>query len=455
MQHKQMTLATAIAAALMMMNTAQADTWEITQGAVITTDTTVTQNDSTAGAKQAINAINSSTDTVKGTQTVSMGTSTLTLEQTGATEAATQAANYLNTANVATTAGTTFTQSQAGSGAVSLDQSDNANLQGGNRQAVNMVDTVGTVDGLTQKIDTGTSASLTQNTADDNLQAINHIEASEVKGAALQEAKPDAISLSQAGSGGTNGQIQAINNIKTTKLTKAKQDTAPATTLSLQQNSTGSNTQAANRADGGATNAVGDLTQVVTFGAGANTITQDSNGVQTQALNMAITDKGVNGTDGIDQSVDNSAADILLKQGATTTVGDGSRQAGNYLKNKDVVSKVTQTLNSDTKVIKLEQTQAGATQTVQAGNLIDLSTANSGLTSGTQTIIADGAATGELNLNQAGTAAVLQAGNAVITDGTGTGGTLSQTGTLTKLTMLQDAATGSFQATNYLGQEIQ
>ena len=79
MQHKQMTLAAAIAAALMMMNTAQADTWEITQGAVITTDTTVTQNDSTAGAKQAINAINSSTDTVKGTQTVSMGTSTLTV----------------------------------------------------------------------------------------------------------------------------------------------------------------------------------------------------------------------------------------------------------------------------------------------------------------------------------------------------------------------------------------
>lgn len=458
MQHKQMTLAAAIAAALMMMNTAQADTWEITQGAVITTDTTVTQNDSTAGAKQAINAINSSTDTVKGTQTVSMGTSTLTLEQTGATEAATQAANYLNAANVATTAGTTFTQSQAGSGAVSLDQSDNANLQGGNRQAVNMVDGDGTVDALTQQVDTGTSVTLNQETKHDNLQAINHIEAGEVKGSVSQEAKPASISLSQKGTGGANGQIQAVNNIKTSKLTKAKQETAPSVGLSLVQDSTGPNTQAANRADGGATNAVGDLTQVVTFGAGANTITQDNNGVQTQALNMAITDKGVNGTDGIDQSVDNSAADILLKQGATTPVGDGSRQAGNYLKSKGAVSKVSQTLGkaSSAKAIELQQSSTiGSTKTVQAGNLIDLSTANSGLTDGSQTITADGAATGELNLGQANTGKVLQAGNAVVTDGLGTGGKLSQTGTLTKLTMLQDAATGSFQATNYLGQEIQ
>ena len=173
---------------------------------------------------------------------------------------------------------------------------------------------------------------------------------------------------------------------------------------------------------------------------------------------MAITDKGVNGTDGIDQSVDNSAADILLKQGATTPVGDGSRQAGNYLKSKGAVSKVSQTLGkaSSAKAIELQQSSTiGSTKTVQAGNLIDLSTANSGLTDGSQTITADGAATGELNLGQANTGKVLQAGNAVVTDGLGTGGKLSQTGTLTKLTMLQDAATGSFQATNYLGQEIQ
>ena len=451
-----MTLAAAIAAALMMMNTAQADTWEITQGAVITTDTTVTQNDSTAGARQAINAINSTSATVEGTQTISNGTTKLTLEQTGASANATQAANYLNATNVATGANTTFIQSQTGGGAVSLDQTD-ASLGTANRQAVNMVDGTGTIDGLTQTVDTGTTVTLTQETAADNLQAINHLEAGEVKGLALQEAKPDSISLTQKGAGGTNGQIQAVNNIKASQLTQAKQETAPSVGLSLEQNSTGSNTQAANRADGGTTNAVGDLTQVVTFGTGTNTITQNNSGVQTQALNMAITDKGVNGTSGIDQSVDNSAANIQFEQGQNTPVGDGSRQAGNYLKSKGSVSKVTQTLGktSSIKAIALKQTQAGATQTVQAGNLIDLSTANSGLTSGTQTIIADGATTGELNLNQAGTAAVLQAGNAVITDGTGTGGTLSQTGTLTKLTMLQDAATGSFQATNYLGQEIQ
>jgi hypothetical protein len=499
MQYKQMTLAAAIAAALMMMNTAQAESWEITQNTTIGTNTELEQKTSTS-ATQAINAVNfDGTNTnVKGTQTTAMGTSTLKLKQTGSNTSSTQAANYVKANTIADSL--LFTQTHTGGGSVTLDQAYNdgtLSLQGGNRQAINMADSakdgtgvkINTVKTLEQLVNSSSTVTLNQSTGANNLQAVNHIEAGTVNGA-KQEARPGALVLEQNGAGlqtqainnidaetvttvtqttaptsslslqqqgGGNKKIQAANNIKANTLTKATQTTTPAGNVTLKQNSTSASEQAANRADGGTTNAVGDLTQVVTFGTGTHTITQDSSGVQTQALNMAITDKGVSGISGVDQSVDNSAADILFQQGNTTTVGNGSRQAGNYLKNKGLVTKVAQTLGAtgSAKIIKLEQAKAGATNTVQAGNLIDLSTISSGLTSGTQRITADGATTGELNLNQTETKAVLQAGNAVITDGTGLGGKLSQTGTLTKLTMLQDTANKSFQATNYLGQEIQ
>lgn len=510
MQHIKLKLAAAITAALLSTN-AMADTWEVTQTTTPGSSTTITQDDAVASSGiasvQAMNATNSATAKIKGTQTAAMAGNTLLLKQTGSTADSTQAANYAKAGTIGDTTGTTtaLTQKYTGTATIDLEQKT-GDLSGvGNLQAVNAADAA-TVTSLTQNVgavagtpaSAGTAVTLTQTTSGANTQAINNINA-------------------------------------TTALVTATQDVAPGSKLTLTQGGASTGTQAANRAV--AASVTGTLTQNVKVGtaiASEAALTQTTTAAGTQALNMASV--GTVSTGG--SSVQSVKGQVTMKQGDTAKAGDGSLQAGNYLKVTGTttagVASATQNFGDGTADLDLQQKLSSA-GTVQAGNIIDMGAAEGALTQGTQHIantdkklsltqtgatskgiqagnlakassgtgsttkidqdIATGAAavdiqqvggtnaiqagnlidtrvgvgattatqaittTETLNLAQNGATTSLQAGNAVLLGGTG-GGTVSQNGTVTNLALNQGTATtgggvtGSFQAVNYVGDAL-
>ena len=403
MQHMKLKLAAAITAALLSTN-AMADAWDVAQTSTVEDSTEVKQQGATAGALQALNAVSSTTATIKGTQDVNMGANKLTLTQGGTTGTSTQAANYISAAaldstNPVASATANVTQKSSGSGAIELNQKDTAAVAGppavdaatlgaSNTQAFNMVKGH-TVDKLEQLV-TSSSTAINLN--------------------------QETTTGSSGGSPTANNNTQTLNNVETdtelgASVASVKQKASSAGTITLSQK-----------------------------GAGIK---------QVQAVNR-ISAKTVTGT-----VLQDIQGELSLTQGdaAGPTIGAGSVQAGNYLVSPGSVSGVTQTIGTSgtSKDVTLTQNYSNGDATngaiIQAGNLIDSSAAGALLASTTQNLYTDG----ELTLAQASTGKALQAGNAVLTGNSATTNAVTQNFGVTTLAMSQTGASGSRQAANYVG----
>ena len=436
MQHMKLKLAAAITAALLSTNVL-ADSWAVTQETTpgAAAGTTMLQNGAsgsvTTGSVQAMNVVNSTTATVTGTQDADMTAGDLTLDQAGATTNSTQAANYAKSLKIGDS--TAFTQSHKGAKAITLNQADVASggsapaasvgpLGSGNLQAVNTAHAVGTgsdLKSLTQNVTQAVSVKLNQTAGTANTQAVNNAETAEGSTSVTQNATPT----------GTDAD------------------------LTLTQSGAGNKVQAANRMMGGTTK-VGTVVQSAGTNAKDTKMKQDGSGKNTQAMNMAVV-QGV--TTKVEQAV---VGKVEMKQGETSTPGNGSLQAGNYFKSTGsaevTLAKQKMGNASVTDGITLKQTKGDGDATdgvtSQIGNLVDMSASTGALTKATQEMVSGATIT----LEQSGAVATAtQAGNAVRLGGTGaqTVGdvTTPQTVSAVTLDMDQNATTGkAIQAGNLI-----
>jgi hypothetical protein len=402
---KPLTLSIAILAALG-STTANAESWLVTQQVTLGSATTMTQNGTTsAGSVQAMNAFNAPSAAGQLNATTTLGTNTLILNQEGSTTSSTQAVNYSKSK------------------------------------------TYGSDMGAPKKILSSTAAVTLNQTASgtNNTQTINDSNATTLYGEGQEIAS--TVTTVKMNQETTGANTQTINNaVATTKIDTLSQTAEVTSSFDLNQAGAGSQTQAVNRIMGGTT-ASDYLTQTVTGGSAATTMDQTSTGVSTQALNMSSS-IGIS-----NKATQSSTGALKMTQGASgAAVGNGSVQAGNYLRSTGVgvINNVDQDLGSGDNAISLIQT-ASSVGTVQAGNIIDLQSSESAaaLTASTQDITT----TGTLTLTQTATGYALQAGNAILTSngGANTGGAGTQTIAVGTLAMTQTNGITSFQAANYVG----
>lgn len=217
------TLLAATVAMALASGSVMADSWVVTQSASMTDTSNLTQKDSggtaTASALQGINVINTKTgaSTVDGTQTVDVSSSkNLTFTQQDATTNSTQAGNYA-TVDATGSLGNVSGIGQKVTGATyTLLQSTTA---GGNKQAVNFIETEGTLKDATQEIAvTGTllgKLDMDQSTtsADSNIQAGNLLDAKAPTGTTAQKLYVTDLDMDQTLTKGKA--LQAGNAIMT------------------------------------------------------------------------------------------------------------------------------------------------------------------------------------------------------------------------------------------------
>jgi len=181
----------------------------------------------------------------------------------------------------------------------------------------------------------------------------------------------------------------------------------------------------------------------------AITFDQDNAGADNiQAVNNAVTPTVTDLT----QTLTSSAAQtIKFEQGIDGAIGTGNVQAVNRVK-ATTVTKLSQTISgSANTTLDFDQGSLTATNAIQAGNLIDASTAGDTVSDANVSQTVDVLAS---NMEQNLTTASLQANNALITPttgGTAGGGGITQTFTNGTLTMLQSGTNGSYQSGNYVG----
>ena len=405
--HIKLKLAAAVTAALLSTN-AMADSWDVTQGTTVGHDTEVKQNGASAGALQALNAVSSTTATVKGTQTVDMGANKLTLTQGGTTGTSTQAANYiatptLDTTTLATNTTANVTQKSAGTGAIELNQKDTAAVA---------------ASGSTPAVDAATLGA-------QNTQAFNMVKGKTVdKLEQLVTSGSTAINLNQETTTGSSDATPSANK----------------------------NTQTLNNVEANVTDAeVKAVTQKASTGSGSTTgiaLSQKGAGIKQVQAVTRISGAKITGT--VNQDIQGI---LKLTQGGTATVGAGSVQAGNYVVSTGAISGVRQTIGATSadKNVTLEQNYSNGNDTngavIQAGNLIDTSVTGSSLATTTQNMYTGGTMT----LAQTSTGKALQAGNAVLTGNDSATNAVTQNFEVTQLAMTQTGASGSRQATNYVG----
>lgn len=374
MQHMKLKLAAAVAAALLSTN-AMADSWAVTQsstaGFAFSLGSTVGEitQDNSSSSLQAVNAINSNTASVTGSQTTTVsGSNSLRLKQTNGTTSSNQAANYMaaKTIGDASATGETgkFTQTTTGADATLTQEStlasgatgDTGNTQGLNvanataataadakidyleqdangvkaatlsqsgtskdTQGLNIATSTGTINKVTQKASTTSAMGLTQSAGSKHTQAANMVNSTGTITSATQTANPTAATLQQTSTGGSTN-LQAINTVETTgtaaAVTTVGQTASPSGAMSLTQSNGSSSTQAANRVK--ATGNVGSATQ--TAKPTSVSLTQSSSGTNNlQAIN----------------TLDAASATSVTQEAATTTTGDtvltqsGSAGTGN------------------------------------------------------------------------------------------------------------------------------
>ena len=168
-----------------------------------------------------------------------------------------------------------------------------------------------------------------------------------------------------------------------------------------------------------------------------------------QAVNNAVT-KTV--TD-LTQTLNSTAIQtIKFEQGVDSATGTGNVQAVNRVK-ATTVTKLNQSITGSSN-ITLDFDQANsADQDIQAGNLIDASTAGDSLA--TTDDVKQTIDVLDSDMKQEDTKASIQAGNALITAKTGVAtGKITQKFTTGTLTMLQSGANGSVQSGNYVGVQL-
>ena len=352
----------------------------MTQKVTVGANTTVTQGDVNTSATQAMNAID--VGTLNGTsQAVEMGTSTLTLTQTGASTATSnQAANYVQAGTISGA----FSQdvnSAAAASAIALTQSA---VGTANIQALNMADggTVGSTGIFSQDVTpTGVAGdiTLTQTTGmgADSVQAANYINGTTIT-SAIQTVDNDTagngdITLVQPT--GTGSITQAVNYATAETITSLAQN-IKTVDLVLGQAGGTSNVQVGNYAQ--ATTVVDMLLSQKTDASGMIDMDQITAGSgNLQAVNAADV-KSVTGA--VTQAATTGATNINLNQNNQTN----SQQFVNYLTSTGTVASVTQDyLNSD-KTATLVQDMATTSQ--QALNAIEMTGGADVLTEGTQTV---------------------------------------------------------------------
>lgn len=359
---------------------AQADTWDVTQKVTVGANTTVTQGNGNTSATQAMNAID--VGTLNGTsQAVEMGTSTLTLTQTGASTATSnQAANYVQAGTISGA----FSQdvnSAAAASAIALTQSA---VGTANIQALNMADggTVGSTGLFSQDVTpTGVAGdiTLTQTTGmgADSVQAANYINGTTITSAT------QTVDNDTAGNGditlvqptGTGSITQAVNYATAETITSLAQN-IKTVDLVLGQAGGTSNVQVGNYAQ--ATTVVDMLLSQKTDASGMIDMDQTTAGSgNLQAVNAADV-KSVTGA--VTQAATTGATNINLNQNNQTN----SQQFVNYLTSTGTVASVTQDYLNSGKTATLVQDMATTSQ--QALNAIEMTGGADVLTEGTQTV---------------------------------------------------------------------
>lgn len=337
------------------------------------------------------------------TQATSIGGNS-TVKQNGTTSASVQGLNVINSTTADITGAPAQTVTAANDLTLNQEGGTLNSVQAGNYMDVG---TIGTGSTAVSQTTTGTGdINLNQN--DDtaavginNKQAANYAKAETITNLS-QSAIAATIALDQDAA--ANGNTQAVNYATgTTAVTKATQAIAPTTALTMDQNGTGANTQAGNMVE--AAVAISGLNQTAGAGSSATALTQaGGTGVKKQAINMAL----------------------AATTGAITTTGTGQAVTG---------------------ATTLSQAADTTAKSHQAGNYASVVAGSNNITQ------SFGTGSDALGLTQLAAANVLQAGNAIISPDAG-GGTANQTVTGT-LTMAQTGATaGSFQAGNYLGNDI-
>lgn len=455
MKKNTISLATAITAAFI-SSAAQADSWNVTQTTTPASDTTITQYGSAQGsAIQSMNAVNSTTATVTGSQAVASGAFELELEQKEQTSDSTQSVNYLKAETIGTL-GSSMKQDYSSSGNTLMKQNE-ANLVN-NHQAVNTA-SAATISELSQAAN-ASNLNLDQASASASSQVMNSAVATNVSDL-TQSAQSDYTHSYQ--SGATEGSIQATNNLTAEKASNVKQSTQTSS-FALHQSGGGNNTQTVNNiavhtaleqanqstsADyfhldqHGSGNQIQAVNRVSSGTSAVGSVNQSTSGHSdmwqmgwtsqdsTQALNM-IDGKGV----GI------ASKQTVSGSGVHMHSDGGGTQAGNYLKSSGdgVVASADQDVNADH--VDIKQHSYGAA-TVQAANLMDI---GGELSAGKQTIN-----TNSLYLHQYASDSGLNAGNAVLTSSAGIGGTVTQAASATTLSMHQYSGNGAIQAVNYVG----
>lgn len=196
---------------------ALADSWTVTQGTTVGTDTTITQTSSSGGSVQTINGINlnGSNGTINdtSTQNVNLGSRNITLDQKSGTTNSSQAVNRASAHTInGLTQDVTIT---GGPKAITMNQNDS--VSSSNSQAVNeaisSTETGAIINKLTQKIDGASSISLqmVQSGSSTNIQAGNLIRSSALSTTADAVTQTTNVGGTKLQQDTTTNSIQASN----------------------------------------------------------------------------------------------------------------------------------------------------------------------------------------------------------------------------------------------------
>lgn len=449
MKKKMTKTALTLFSMMLSANAYAADTWTITQTTTGNTGNVTLEQKGTVASSdshQAMNAVYGVTKVAAGSQTVTMGSHNLTLNQLGNLTTAVQASNYVEAATVGDT--TAFTQnfnSTATAGttdSASLRQLADLTGGSGDTQAINAAKAT-TITKLQQNVTVSGELDLKQQTTTTtNQQVVNGGQADTITDL-KQVITNSGHNLVLEQSGGTSTNTQAGNAAIGKTITLLDQDVT-AKQIDLKQNAAaGSNTQAANYAFADTTGAA-TMTQDATADVYALTQSENTAGANLQAVNAVKSTAPI--TTSLTQQIVVTTAGAKTFNMTQTNGGSNSMMAGNLLTSTKPVTKVTQNFTNSNAIVTLSQQKQG--NGVQALNLIDVKTLGAQLTEGIQSIDA-----ASLTMNQGTTTKVsgsIQAGNAVLT-GTGTlDGKTTQTATADFI-LTQDNAGGSVQTVNYLG----
>lgn len=468
---KKMTIkATKVAACIGVMfaaSGAYATDWNVTQNADITVAApSITQGatSNVVSSNQALNGIVLDIDEdglATGSQTVTIASDGVILTQGGNVDNANQALNLIEAEDIGSTSVITQTVNQTTSATTVLTQVD-LDTTGNNVQAANLATARLDVEALLQSYTETGNLQLDQNSvaSANNTQGVNFATGQDVGTTSLtQSVVVDGRTRLIQGAGNVGGaNIQVGNGASATTgdvVNTSQSFTSTTGNLVLRQSvaGVGANIQAANmlRTEGAAGDIDAANVQTITKSSGRVRFTQNvSASNNTQAGNLAISGDNI---DDLTQTF-NASGSVSVDFDQTPTASTNV-QAGNMavLANagNDTVGEISQTFTSSILVTDFVQ-ESGATNLIQAGNLIDINGGDINDSGTTQEFQALG---GDVSMTQSGGgSANLQAFNAIVdASGNGSGGTVSQQLTITSGTfvMAQNDVTGSGQYGNFVG----